>query len=47
MIAGRNAKKGAVETEDVEKNYDPQKIENRAKGIDWINRITVGMLVGE
>ena len=46
MLAGKYAKKGARETEDIEKAYDPIKIEKRAKRMDSINWTTVGMLAG-
>jgi|GEM_PF-2323236 len=46
MLAGKYAKKGARETEDIEKVYDPIKIEKRAKRMDSINWTTVGMLAG-
>jgi len=46
MLAGKYAKKGAKETEDVEKSYDPKKIDKRAKRMDRINWTTVGMLAG-
>lgn len=46
ILAGKYAKKGARETEDIEKAYDPIKIEKRAKRMDSINWTTVGMLAG-
>jgi hypothetical protein len=46
ILAGKYAKKGARETEDIEKAYDPIKIEKRAKRMDSINWTTVGMLSG-
>jgi hypothetical protein len=45
MLAAKFAKKGAKETEDVEK-YDPNKIERRAWWINFINWSTVGLLAG-
>jgi hypothetical protein len=46
IIAGRNARKGAKETEDIDKMYEPEKIDNRAKQMDIINWTTVGTLAG-
>jgi len=46
MLAGKYAKKGASETEDLDNSYDPEKINRRARRIENINWTTVGMLAG-
>lgn len=46
MLAGKYAKMGAKETEDIENTYNPEKINNRAKRMDRINWTTVGLLAG-
>ncbi len=46
MLAGKYAKIGAKETEDIENAYDPVKIDKRAKRMECINWTTVGMLAG-
>lgn len=46
MLAGKYAKKGAKETEDIENAYDPVKIDKRARRMECINWATVGMLAG-
>ncbi|SHF80556.1 hypothetical protein [Flavisolibacter ginsengisoli] len=44
IIAGKNARKGAKETEDIDKTYDPDRIDKRASQMDMINWTTVGTL---
>jgi hypothetical protein len=46
IIAGRNARKGAKETEDIDKTYNPDKIDKRARYMDIINWTTIGTLAG-
>lgn len=46
IIAARNARKGAKETEDIENTYNPDKIDSRATQMDIINWTTIGTLAG-
>lgn len=46
LIAAKNHKKGAKETEDIEGSYSPEKIDNRGKWMESINWTTVGTLAG-
>lgn len=44
LLAGDYAKIGAKETEDIEKTYDPAKIDRRSKRVETINWITLATL---
>lgn len=46
MVAGKFAKRGARETREFEKLYDPEKINRRANWIEGINWTTIVMLAG-
>jgi hypothetical protein len=46
VIAGKHAKRGAKETEDVDKTYDPDKINRRARIVEYINWLTIISLTG-
>lgn len=46
ILAGKYAKKGAKETEDIDNTYNPNRIDKRARRIEAINWTTVSTLAG-